>query len=134
MQEEARSPAAQRRCAHIRCRNTLTAQRLGRPARFCSTQCRQADHRGRKAAAEAAGRLEDGDRQLRQLYEEAVRTLGGIVDLARSDAAPGWRSPDAVGREARVLLDRLEQAADRYRTDRRTAAVYEAAESSASAV
>jgi hypothetical protein len=118
--------AAEGRCAHIRCRNTLPVQRTGRPARFCSTRCRQADHRGRRDAAAAAGRVETGDRQLRQLHEETVRALDGIVGLARADAVAGWRSPDAARQAAHALLERLEQAADRLRADRRTAAAYEA--------
>lgn len=116
--------ASGRQCAHIRCRNVLAPQATGRPARFCSTACRQADHRGRRAAAEAAGRLDAGARELKELFKQTVRALGGIVDFATSDSVPGWRSPGAAGREAHELLERLERAAEDFRYDRRTAAVY----------
>ncbi len=119
----AASPAGSQ-CAHIRCWNTIEARSTGRPARFCSTSCRQADHRGRKAAAEAAARLVDADRQLQATYERAVKALGGIVDAARFDGGPVSPTPESARREARSLLADLELLAERFRADRKTAAVY----------
>lgn len=116
--------AAAPQCAHIRCRQTVPARSTGRPARFCSTGCRQADHRGRRAAAQAAERLVETDRRIQEVYQAAVRALGAVVDAARFDLGPAAPSPQASGREARTWLAELERLGDRMREDQRTAAVY----------
>ncbi|NAS27476.1 hypothetical protein GT755_38145 [Herbidospora sp. NEAU-GS84] len=123
------TPAAQARQCPV-CRASITAATTGRPARYCGTPCRQAAHRARRRAAEAA-RAVDWTRQrlaadldrIRQLtdklaaagtaaLESAALNEDSVDGQALPGIATGWETGLAdLARHAARVLHGIESAA-----------------------
>lgn len=102
------------------CSAPIARAATGRPARFCSPNCRQAAHRERVRQAEAAEarRLALADararaRRARPLIADAHEDCRDwLAELAGSAADPGMDAPGviAAAAELRRHVDRLERA------------------------
>ncbi|MEO3860991.1 hypothetical protein [Acrocarpospora sp. B8E8] len=113
------------------CQAAIIAAATGRPARYCGTPCRQAAHRARRRAQEAAGNLRwtrdriRGDlarvAKLLSRLEESVQA--GLID-GQADAT-GWeQGVDDLARHLAGVAAGLGSAA---REHRRTVADYRTA-------
>lgn len=118
-----RSDAAS--CAQ--CGGPIRARPTGRPATYCSTPCRQAASRKRRAAEAARSRLAELDDRVETGYQHVLARVAALVDAANFDSGPDAATLDRAALSARAALHDLEAATRqllraRHATERHEAA------------
>jgi hypothetical protein len=93
------------RCEYQACRGPIEARATGRPARYCSANCRQAAHRERARAAHQAQqlalRLAAAKATTQRLFRPMERTAHEVAELAGEvfgTAADPGRAPGALAK------------------------------------
>jgi predicted nucleic acid-binding Zn ribbon protein len=115
------------------CHGPITARATGRPARYCSDNCRQAAHRERareaKAARQLAADLANAKATMQRLFRPMEETSHEVAELAGEvfgTAADPGRDPAALAKALAAFAwaaQRLERYALDYQDADNTVAV-----------